>query len=95
MTGMLPAAMAASARWLSPQGATDEEPLAEEESHAEHVAQRRQCGGRRGARRAAAEGRRQTAMATAAMTKAATDAWLAALTPPGPARKRPARRRGK
>lgn len=45
--------------------------------------------------RAVAEGRRQTATAAAAMTKAATDAWIAALTPPKPARKRAARRRVK
>ena len=45
--------------------------------------------------RAVAESRRQTATAAAAMTKAATDAWLAALTPPKPARKRQARRRVK
>ncbi|RZT39389.1 hypothetical protein [Cupriavidus agavae] len=45
--------------------------------------------------RAVAEGRRQQALAATAMTKAATDAWIAALTPPGPARKRTTKRRGK
>lgn len=43
--------------------------------------------------RAVAEGRRQAATAATAMTKAATDAWIAALTPHKPARKRPAKRR--
>ena len=45
--------------------------------------------------RVVAEGMRQTAMAAAAMTKAAMDAWIAALTLSTPARKRPARRRSK
>lgn len=45
--------------------------------------------------RAVAEGRRQAATATTAMTKAATNAWIAALTPPKPARKRSAKGRSK
>ena len=45
--------------------------------------------------RAVAVGRRQTATAAAAMTQAATQAWIAALTPPKPARKRSAKRRSK
>ncbi|SDO98831.1 hypothetical protein SAMN04488595_103393 [Ralstonia sp. 25mfcol4.1] len=44
---------------------------------------------------ALSEGGRQTATAAAAVTKAATDAWLAALTPPKPARKRTSQRRRK
>jgi len=45
--------------------------------------------------RTIAESRRRTAKAAAAMTHAATDAWIAALTPPKTARKRSVKRRSK
>ena len=38
--------------------------------------------------RATAEAKRQTTLATSAMMKATTDAWLTALTPASPAKKR-------